>query len=75
MRFHRTRLLPKDARVSYARLTDGGYEKLRQAGCTHIAGIRRLFLERFSAEEIDVLAALLSRLPGATQHAGACTAE
>ncbi len=66
---------PNDARVSYARLTDEGYEKLRQAGCTHIAGIRRLFLERFSAEEIDVLAALLSRLPGATQHAGACTAE
>ncbi len=66
---------PKDARVSYARLTDDGYEKLRQAGCTHIAGIRRLFLERFSAEEIDVLAALLARLPGAAQHGGSCTAE
>src|SRR5580698_3780536 len=66
---------PNDARVSYARLTDDGYEKLREAGCTHIAGIRRLFLEHFTADEIDVLAALLSRLPGATQHAGACTAE
>jgi DNA-binding MarR family transcriptional regulator len=64
----------KDARVSYARLTDGGYEKLRQAGCTHIAGIQRLFLEHFTAEEIDTLAALLSRLPGAS-HGGACTAE
>jgi len=66
---------PNDARVSYARLTDEGYEKLRQAGCTHIAGIHRLFLEHFTPDEIDVLAALLSRLPGATQHAGACTAE
>ena len=27
-----------DARVSYAQLTDAGYEKLRQAGCTHVAG-------------------------------------
>src|SRR5205823_5116323 len=34
---------PSDARVSYARLTDVGYRKLRAAGCTHVAGIRRLF--------------------------------
>ena len=27
---------PNDARVSYARLTDGGYEKLREAGCSHM---------------------------------------
>src|ERR1700722_7836339 len=64
----------KDARVSYAKLTDAGYQKLRQAGCTHIAGINRLFLEHFSAEEIDQLAALLSRLPGAS-HGGSCTAD
>ncbi len=63
-----------DARISYARLTDDGYEKLRQAGVTHVAGIQRLFLEHFSDEEIDRLAGLLSRLPGAT-HGGACTAE
>jgi DNA-binding MarR family transcriptional regulator len=62
----------KDARVSYAKLTDAGYEKLREAGCTHIAGIQRLFLEHFSAEEIDQLAGLLGRLPGAT-HTGSCT--
>src|ERR1700722_19405874 len=29
----------KDARVSYAELTDTGYEKLRKAGCAHIASI------------------------------------
>jgi DNA-binding MarR family transcriptional regulator len=63
-----------DARVSYAQLTDEGYEKLRDAGCTHVKGIERLFLERFSSEEIELLASLLGRLPGAT-HSGACNVE
>jgi DNA-binding MarR family transcriptional regulator len=65
---------PNDARVSYAQLTDQGYEKLRQAGCSHVASIRRLFLEHFSPEEIEHLAALLGRLPGAGAG-GSCTAE
>lgn len=63
---------PSDARISYARLTDLGYDKLRDAGCTHIASIQRLFLEHFSAAEIEHLASLLSRLPGAG-GGGACT--
>jgi DNA-binding MarR family transcriptional regulator len=63
-----------DARVSYARLTDQGYEKLREAGCTHIASIQRLFLEHFSPEEIELLASLLSRLPGASRE-GECSVE
>jgi DNA-binding MarR family transcriptional regulator len=65
---------PNDARVSYAQLTDEGYEKLRQAGCTHVASIRRLFLERFTPAEIDQLASLLGRLPGA-QGGGVCSVE
>ena len=63
-----------DARVSYAQLTDTGYEKLRLAGCTHVAGIRKLFLEHYSEEEIELLASLLSRLPGARPE-GACTVQ
>jgi DNA-binding MarR family transcriptional regulator len=63
-----------DARVSYAELTDAGYRTLREAGCTHVASIRRLFIERYSEPEIEQLASLLSRLPGAGQ-AGACTVE
>lgn len=63
-----------DARVSYARLTDVGYGKLRDAGCTHIASIQRLFLEHFRPEEIDQLASLLGRLPGAGAG-GSCTVE
>ena len=64
----------QDARVSYARLTDDGHEKLRRAGRTHISSIRRMFLEHYSAAEIDQLAALLSRLPGASRE-GACSVE
>jgi DNA-binding MarR family transcriptional regulator len=63
---------PNDARVSYAQLTDVGYEKLREAGCAHVRSIQRLFLEHFSPEEIEQLSGLLSRLPGAKPE-GACT--
>jgi DNA-binding MarR family transcriptional regulator len=65
---------PDDARVSYARLTDAGYEKLRRAGRTHAQGIRRLFLAYFGEDEIEELATLLGRLPGAGND-GACTVE
>jgi DNA-binding MarR family transcriptional regulator len=65
---------PNDARVSYAQLTDLGYKRLREVGCSHVASIRRLFLEHFSPAEIEQLASLLSRLPGA-QRGGRCTPE
>jgi DNA-binding MarR family transcriptional regulator len=65
---------PNDARVSYAQLTEPGLAKLRAAGCTHVRSIRRLFLERFDAQETAQLASLLGRLPGA-QRGGACTVE
>ena len=63
---------PSDARVSYARLTRPGYEKLKQAGCTHVASIERLFLTHFTPDELEQLAGLLARLPGATRDGGAC---
>ncbi len=63
-----------DARVSYAMLTDHGYEKLGEAGASHVASIRRLFLEHYSVEELEQLAVLLSRLPGAHTD-GACTVD
>jgi DNA-binding MarR family transcriptional regulator len=65
---------PNDARVSYAQLTEVGYAKLRDAGCTHVASIQRMFLEHFTPEEVEQLAALLSRLPGAG-GSGSCTVE
>jgi DNA-binding MarR family transcriptional regulator len=65
---------PDDARVAYARLTDVGYHKLRQAGRAHAQSIRRLFLAHFADREIEELASLLGRLPGAGRD-GACAPE
>jgi DNA-binding MarR family transcriptional regulator len=65
---------PSDARVSYAHLTDAGYSTLRDAGRTHVDGIRRLFLAHYSDDETEQLAELLGRLPGAP-GTGTCTVE
>ena len=51
-----------DARVTYARLTDAGHAKLSEASVTHVEEIRTHFGERFSEDELDALAGLLSRL-------------
>lgn len=56
---------PTDARVAWARLTAEGEAKLASAAASHQDSIRRAFDERYSAEELDRLAELLSRLPGA----------
>ena len=52
-----------DARVSYAKLTDSGKQKLSEAAVTHLRGIDELFLGRYSGSELATLAELLSRLP------------
>jgi DNA-binding MarR family transcriptional regulator len=62
----------KDARVTYAVLTDAGREKLEQAACSHVGHIRSLLEERYSAEELETLNELLSRLPGAAEP-GSCS--
>lgn len=51
-----------DARVSYAKLTDAGMAKLRAAAKTHVAGIRRVFLDAFDEGELETLSELLGRL-------------
>jgi DNA-binding MarR family transcriptional regulator len=61
-----------DARVSYAKLTDAGEQKLADAGATHRAGIDELFTSRFSPAELSSLAELLSRLP---MSGKACTGD
>jgi DNA-binding MarR family transcriptional regulator len=52
-----------DARVSYAKLTGAGRQKLDEAAETHLAGIEELFTGRYGASELDTLAELLTRLP------------
>ena len=52
-----------DARVSYAKLTESGLRKLREATVTHLQGVDELFTNRFTSTELDSLAGLLGRLP------------
>jgi len=52
-----------DARVSYAKLTEEGRDKLRTAAETHLRGIDELFVSRYSGSELTTLAELLGRLP------------
>ena len=54
---------PSDARVSYAKLTEAGRHKLASAAGTHLAGVDELFTGRFTDDELETLALLLSRLP------------
>ena len=54
-----------DARVVYAKLTDDGLEKLRTAAKTHVESVRQLFGGHFDEAELETLASLLARLPGA----------
>ncbi len=62
-----------DARVTYAVLTDEGRERLEAAGRSHLGQVRAIFEERFSAAELETLADLLGRLPGATGHGESCS--
>jgi DNA-binding MarR family transcriptional regulator len=52
-----------DARVTYAEITDAGRSILARAEGSHLAAVRTLFAERFSAEELASLSTLLHRLP------------
>ena len=61
-----------DARVSYAKLTDDGRQKLSDASLTHLRGIDELFLGRYSGSELATLAELLTRLP-VTGKSSACS--
>jgi DNA-binding MarR family transcriptional regulator len=64
---------PSDARVSYAKLTEEGREKLRVAAVTHLRGIDELFLSRYSGSELTTLAELLGRLPVAGTESADCS--
>ena len=64
----------EDLRVSYAQLTPAGRTKLRAAGKTHVAGIHRLYLDHFDADERAVLGELLGRLADG-EDGGPCAPE
>jgi DNA-binding MarR family transcriptional regulator len=55
-----------DGRGFYAILTDEGRRRLREARETHLAGVRRLFLDHFEPAELERLASFWQRVePGA----------
>ncbi len=59
---------PHDLRVAYAQLTDTGAAKLEQASCGHEGSIRALMEEHLSPTEIDQLAKVLAKVPGAVDE-------
>jgi len=48
---------PEDGRGYFAVLTDGGERRLQAARDTHLAGVRRLFLDRLDDDDLRRLAA------------------
>jgi MarR family transcriptional regulator, 2-MHQ and catechol-resistance regulon repressor len=59
-----------DRRVVYAVITEVGREKLETASESHLTEVQALFDERFGPEELEQLAELLARLPGAENASG-----
>src|SRR5689334_14649172 len=51
-----------DARGAYAQLTPAGRQKLAEARVSHHQGVRSLFLEHFSEEELETLGSLWERV-------------
>ncbi len=53
---------PDDARGCLAVITETGRRRLREANRSHLAGVRRLFLDRLDADEMAALGRLWERL-------------
>ena len=51
-----------DARAVEARLTPAGKRLLGRLRATHLAGVRERFVDRFTDQELEILADLLGRL-------------
>jgi DNA-binding MarR family transcriptional regulator len=51
-----------DARGAFAKLTPLGRERLAAARATHLAGVRAMFLDLFTAEELDMLGVAWERV-------------
>lgn len=58
---------PEDGRGFFAVFTEAGDRRLQAARATHLAGVRRLFLDRLSPADLRRLAGCWERIvPGAT---------
>jgi DNA-binding MarR family transcriptional regulator len=59
-----------DARGFFAVLTDDGLRRLEEVLPTHLAGVRRLFLDRLEPDELERLAATWKRVVPAAAAEG-----
>jgi DNA-binding MarR family transcriptional regulator len=57
-----------DRRGAFAVLTDTGVDLVRRASVTHAAGIRRRFLERLTATEMQAFASFCERVLAANER-------
>jgi DNA-binding MarR family transcriptional regulator len=55
---------PDDSRATDACLTDAGLKLLNQAQARHLADVQRLFFDRLTADEVQLLAYVFARLRG-----------
>ncbi|HEX5267237.1 MAG TPA: MarR family transcriptional regulator [Acidimicrobiales bacterium] len=55
---------PSDARGSYARLTDGGLAKLREAYVTHLRGVREHVMDHLRGVDLAEFAECMERITG-----------
>ncbi|HVG99487.1 MAG TPA: MarR family transcriptional regulator [Miltoncostaeaceae bacterium] len=61
-----------DGRVTYACITDEGDATLASAARSHLSALEAIFAERYTSEELESLAELLGRLPGAADADEEC---
>lgn len=52
----------RDPRQVFARVSERGYDVLARATPTHLAGVRRLFLEKLSREQLEQLGSIWRQL-------------
>jgi DNA-binding MarR family transcriptional regulator len=63
-----------DLRVTYAKLTDAGAAKLKDASCGHVAAVCELMESHLTESELEGLSETLAKLPGVADGDDACAA-
>jgi DNA-binding MarR family transcriptional regulator len=53
---------PSDARGSFARLTDAGFDQISRAAPSHVASVRRHLIDHLSGEQLDALAEVAEKV-------------
>ena len=62
---------PGNARITYATLTDAGYDKIEATAPGHVETVRRLVLDSVTPDQLHTLGALSVQILGALGHPGA----